>query len=113
MNLERFETAVKKHIAKIDFLLLAKAKEYASNEDRLHNFNKAAGITGECREKALFGFALKHLVSVMDMIDAHNKTGILPTQATLDEKFGDLGAYIAILYASFQDKMDTLNEQPR
>jgi hypothetical protein len=42
----------------------------------------------------------------MDMIDAHNKTGILPTQATLDEKFGDLGAYIAILYASFQDKIE-------
>lgn len=107
MNLNRFEEAVKKHIAKIDYLLLAKAKEYATNEDRLHNFNKAAGITGECREKALFGFALKHLVSVMDIIDEHNKSGELPTQAILDEKFGDLGAYIAILYASFQDKINT------
>lgn len=108
MNLNRFEEAVKRHIAKIDYLLLAKAKEYATNEDRLHNFNKAAGITGECREKALFGFALKHLVSVMDMIDEHNKSGELPTQAILDEKFGDLGAYIAILYASFQDKINKL-----
>lgn len=106
MKLDRFEEVIKKHIAKIDHLLLVKAKEYASDEDRLHNFNKGAQITGECREKVLFSFALKHLISVMDIIDAHNKNGTLPNQATLDEKFGDLGAYIAILYSSFQDKID-------
>lgn len=105
MNTEKFTIAIEKHIGQINSNLLAKAKEYASDEDRLHNFNRASGITGECREKALFGFALKHLVSTMDIIDDINK-GKLPTQAILDEKLGDLGTYIALLYASIQDRID-------
>jgi len=105
MNIEDFEQAIKKHLAIIDKNLLEKAREYAVDGDRLHNFNRAASILGDCREKALFGFALKHLVSVMDMIDDINETGKLPTQEKLDEKLGDLGTYIALLYASIQDRM--------
>jgi hypothetical protein len=105
MNTEKFKEAIEKHIGQINSNLLAKAKEYASDADRLHNFNRASGITGECREKALFGFALKHLVSTMDIIDDVNK-GKLPTQAMLDEKLGDLGTYIALLHASIQDRLN-------
>jgi hypothetical protein len=41
----------------------------------------------------------------MDIIDDINK-GKLPTQAMLDEKLGDLGTYIALLYASIQDRLN-------
>lgn len=103
MNNNEFEIAIKKHLDTINNNLIVKAKEYATDGDRLHNFNRAAEVTGESREKALFGFALKHLVSVMDMID--DVPGKIPTQAKLDEKVGDLGTYIALLYASIQDRI--------
>ena len=104
MNTEKFKEAISKHIEHINYNLLVKAKEYASDVDRLHNFNRASSITGECREKALFGFALKHLVSTMDIIDGINESKV-PTQEMLDEKLGDLGTYIALLYASIQDRI--------
>ena len=105
MNTENFKEAIEKHLGRINSNLLAKAKEYATDTDRLHNFNRASGIIGECREKAIFSFALKHLVSTMDIIDDINK-GKLPTQEMLDEKLGDLGTYIALLYASIQDRIN-------
>lgn len=105
MNNESFEKAVREHLARIESNLIAKAREYAVDGDRLHNMNVAARITGECREKALFGFALKHLISVMDMIEDVNK-GKIPTQYLLDEKVGDLGTYITLLHASLQERID-------
>lgn len=106
MNNEKFQEAITRHLGTIEKNLLAKAKEYAVDGDRLHNFNRGASITGECREKVLFGFALKHLVSVIDMIDTIQKDGTAPSQYMLDEKVGDLGTYIALLYASIQERVD-------
>ena len=106
MNNEQFEGAVMAHLNKIETNLIAKAAEYAVEGDRLHNFNRGAAITGDCREKVLFGFALKHLVSVVDMIDDINDENKIPTQAILDEKVGDLGTYIALLHACIQERID-------
>lgn len=106
MNNENFQEAIQKHLGTIENNLLAKAKEYAVDGDRLHNFNRGASITGECREKVLFGFALKHLVSVIDMIDNIQDKDAVPSQHMLDEKVGDLGTYIALLYASIQERVD-------
>jgi hypothetical protein len=106
MNNEQFESAVMAHLNKIETNLIAKAAEYAIEGDRLHNFNRGAGITGDCREKVLFGFALKHLISIMDIIDNINDKNKIPTQVMLDEKLGDMGTYIAILHASIQERID-------
>lgn len=111
MNNENFNEAVVRHLSTIEKNLLNKAKEYAVDGDRLHNFNRGAEISGKSREAVLFGFALKHLISILDMIDAVDK-GKIPTQDMLNEKVGDMGTYMALLYASFQDRIDKSKNNP-
>lgn len=48
--------------------LTNKAKEYASDGDRLHNFKVAAAVQGISPTAALAGMMAKHTVSVYDMI---------------------------------------------
>ena len=105
MKPEEFEKAINDYLHIIKANLLNKAVEYAPGADRLANFNKGSNITGEIREKVLFGFALKHLVSIMDMIEDIEK-GELPTNNKASEKIGDLGTYMAILYACIQDRLN-------
>ena len=105
MKPEEFEKAINDYLHIIKANLLNKAVEYAPEADRLANFNKGSNITGEIREKVLFGFALKHLVSIMDMIEDIEK-GELPTNNKASEKIGDLGTYMAILYACIQDRLN-------
>lgn len=105
---EKFDKVVENRLQSIKDTLLLKGKEYASDTDKLHNFNKASEITGECREKVLFGFALKHLVSVMDIIDNMNKDNkYIPSQELTSEKCGDLINYILLLEASIEDRRNT------
>jgi len=105
MKPEDFKNAIDNYLHIIEENLLNKTAEYAPGADRLANFNKGSNITGEIREKVLFGFALKHLVSVIDMIQDIEK-GEIPTQKLASEKIGDLGTYIAILYACIQDRLN-------
>ena len=48
--------------------LTAKAAEYATDGDRLHNFKVAAAVQGISPTAALAGMMAKHTVSVYDMI---------------------------------------------
>jgi hypothetical protein len=105
MKPEEFENSIDNYLHVIKANLSNKAAEYTTDIDMLANFNKGSNITGEVREKVLFGYALKHLVSVMDMIEGIEK-GELPTQAKASEKIGDLGTYMAILYACIQDRLN-------
>jgi hypothetical protein len=100
-----FEKAIADYLKVIQSNLSTKGKEYATDVDMLVNFNKGSNITGEVREKVLFGYALKHLVSVMDMV-ADIEKGELPTNNKASEKIGDLGTYMAILYACIQDRLN-------
>lgn len=103
MNTEKFDKIVEKRLESIKNTLLVKAKEYAKgDEDRLHNFNRGAQITGQSREKVLQGFMLKHLVSVFDMIDDPSKA----TEYMINEKIGDLITYCVLLEASFKDRLN-------
>ena len=99
-----FQKVLDERLEKIDNVLAKKAKEYMRNEDRLHNFNKAAQITGESREKILWnGFALKHYVSVCDIIeDIENKQVV--TNDIIDEKIGDLINYLVLLEVSLKHR---------
>ena len=105
MKPEEFKKAIAAYVSIIEQNLSNKGKEYATDADMLHNFNKGSNITGTSREKVLFGFALKHLISVMDMLDEVEK-GELPGQFKMDEKLGDLGTYMALLYACIQDRLN-------
>lgn len=105
MNSNRLNQIVEEQLALIKDVLVTKAKEYATDKDRLHNFNKAARVSGSSRERALMGFALKHIVSVDDMID-NLEEGKLPTKAQLDEKFTDTLNYYILLKICITDRMD-------
>ena len=101
-----FNKVIEHRLSECKRILIEKAKEYAKgDDDRMHNFNRAAQITDECREKALFGFFLKHLVSVMDIVDDMNKNpNYIPAKPLVEEKCGDAINYLLLLEASIEDK---------
>lgn len=107
MNTEQFNQTVTERCEKIKNTLTKKAKEYSKNDDRLHNFNRAAQLSGNIREKALWGMMLKHEISMLDILD-DIENGKLPSREYLDEKLGDFVNYLLLVEASI---IDRLNEQ--
>lgn len=95
MNAEEFEKVFERQIQQSRDVLLKKAREYASDEDRLHNFKKAAVLSGGTPESALWGFLVKHLISISDMVE----DGEFYTSAIWDEKIGDSINYLLLLRA--------------
>jgi len=104
MTKQEFDILVQQRVQKIQQTLIEKGKEYQRNEDPLHNFNVAAKLGNTTREKALWGFALKHYVSFIDMMnDVEN--GTLVKEERIDEKIGDLINYLILCEASFKDRL--------
>jgi hypothetical protein len=99
---EAFAKILDARLAQIQTVLGHKAGEYAQGGDRLHNFRLAARVHGVSMQEALWGMALKHLISVMDLV-----AGRLPaSKATVDEKVGDLINYLILLEAVFAEGRD-------
>lgn len=98
MNSEEFNKFLEIEFADIRAKLKVKGAEYAPEEtqsSRFHNFQTAAALNGESMEKALWGFATKHIVSLSDMIkdvDAYSLH-------TWEEKIGDVVNYMLLLKA--------------
>lgn len=105
MKEQEFQEVLQQRLKKIEETLGNKAKEYAAEGDKLHNFNVGARITGQIREKVLWGFALKHYISFMDILD-NMELGKLPSEAIVDEKIGDLINYLVLVEASIKDKLN-------
>jgi len=75
-------------------VLTAKNKSYASDSDKLSNF-KAAAKYSFSETGALWGFLVKHIVSVEEIV-----LGTKPaTQEFIDEKLGDFRRYLILLEA--------------
>ena len=103
---EEFDKIVEERVEKIKSILISKAKEYASDTDRLHNFKVAARVDNESPEKALWGMAKKHLVCIMDMVSDTNgihKMNI--TREYIDEKIGDMANYMILLEALLKERV--------
>jgi hypothetical protein len=101
-----FDTILEERLGKIRRVLATKATEYATSEDRLHNF-KAAGELQLCRpEAALVGMLSKHLVSVFDMVRALN-WGQRATREQWEEKIGDSINYLVLLEALVRESEST------
>ena len=99
MTNKEFDKLLKERIVQIEKVLGSKAQEYASDLDRLHNFDIAAIISRKTKAQALWGMAMKHLVSVIDIVDSGQK----PTKEIVDEKIGDLINYLILLEAIFKE----------
>lgn len=125
MNSEKFNQIVDRRKSLITSVLQRKAAEYVQGGDRLYNFKRAATITGDSPEKALLGMLMKHIVSVLDIIEKIEKAHQIKnteydvkvsedsndrisktifTQDYIDEKFGDVINYFILLEALIHDQ---------
>lgn len=105
MTEKEFQDVLTTRLTKIKETLSSKAEEYATDNDKLHNFNVGARLTGQTRERVLWGFALKHYISFLDILDNLDKRK-LPTEAIVDEKIGDLINYLVLVEASLKDRLN-------
>jgi hypothetical protein len=104
MKPEEFDKILDTRLAQIKDTLSAKAKQYASADDRLHNF-KVAGRRLNCTpERALIGMKEKHCVSVMDIVTGID-WGVLPSVEHLEEKIGDEICYLILLEALVKERL--------
>ena len=94
-----FNELLNERLKKITKTLDQKANQYESSSDRLHNFKVAARLSGTAPEEALWGMAMKHLVSVTDLVSGQLEN----TRGNIDEKIGDMINYLILLEALFED----------
>ena len=99
-----FDAIIEDTLQQIKDTLITKGREYRRAQNPFHNFNQGVKITGLTREEVIWGFALKHFISIQD-IKNDLKQGKKPTRAMLDEKYGDLINYLLIEKASIIDKL--------
>jgi hypothetical protein len=99
----QFYHMIESRFKKTRAVLAMKNAEYADGQDdKLYNFKRAAGITGESVEKALGGMMLKHEVSIWDIIEKKRPF----TPEMIDEKFGDMINYLILLEAIITEKIE-------
>ena len=105
MKPEFFKKVLEETLQSTQHVMGVKAMEYVRNNNAMHNFDVGARKTGVIREKVLYGFALKHHISIDDMRNDIEK-GILPTKEAVNEKFGDAINYLILEKASVLDRIE-------
>ena len=106
MTPEKFDEHLMARIDKTTSVLKSKAGEYASGNERFHNFIRAAEILGTTRQKALVGMMVKHIVSVFDIVE-QSAYGTFPKDEVIEEKIGDSINYLILLEAMIkEDKLE-------
>lgn len=107
MRSERFEQILERRKDLMTQTLSSKAKEYASDADRLQNFLDAQALLypeiteGDhgARSRVALAFMAKHVVSVFQMV----RSGKGFTREQWDEKIGDMVNYSVLLEATLED----------
>jgi hypothetical protein len=102
MKIQEFEQVLNRRLAQIHEVLQVKAFEYAQDGDRLYNFKVVARINNTTPEEALWGMAMKHVVSVIDLIEGRLER----SEKKVDEKIGDLINYLILLEALFVEERE-------
>jgi hypothetical protein len=104
MNDNVMDEFIDSRLESIKQVLSIKAKEYARNGDRLHNFNVGAQLENVPRERILHNFWLKHYISYLDILNDIDDNK-LPTESYVDEKLGDMINYLILQEASIKEKI--------
>ncbi len=100
MTNDAFNQVVKNVMNKCGNTLIKKGQEYAADDaDRLINFKRGAGLTGETPEKVASDYMLKHIVSIYDLIERG-----VTDEAIWDEKCGDAINYLILIRALIAEK---------
>lgn len=103
MDNERFNRVFHDQMKQSEKILVRKADEYASDDERLWNFHQAARLQGITPIQALGGFLAKHTVSIYDMIAHHDERDF--DAAMWDEKITDHINYLILLKALVQESI--------
>lgn len=104
MQNDEFEFILDQQLAKSKATLSKKAEEYATNEDRLHNFKSAAHMKKTTLRDALGGMMVKHTTSIYDMIRDEEPHSI----QQWNEKITDHINYLILLKAVVcEEQMET------
>jgi len=90
-------------LGQVRTILLAKNKEYARGEDKLHNFKRATEFRACSPLDALAGMMLKHTTSIYDMIDDFDK-GVRNPASMWQEKVVDQIAYLILAMGVLEDE---------
>lgn len=99
MKAQDFEKNSKEIIDHCWNLLFSKAKEYASDEDRLANFKQPTSLFGVSAPEICLYYDSKHIASMV-MIAQDISKGKLPTRELLKEKVGDYLNYGMLFYST-------------
>ena len=95
MTHDEFKKLFKETIKESERILIKKGEEYATEQDRLHNFRTAAALQNCNMDEAVGGFLAKHVVSIYDLI--HNNVDT--PMEVWDEKILDAINYLILLRA--------------
>lgn len=99
-----FEKLVDETLLQIRETLIVKGKEYVRNNNPFHNFEVGARKKSITREKVLDGMMLKHEISIEDMTNDLDY-GKIPSERSVNEKFGDNIIYLILKKAMFIDRI--------
>ena len=99
MKTEEFNKVVEDQLERIRSVLVKKADEYNLEEDRLGFFKRSAAFAQETPEQALYGFLLKHLQSITDMV----MSGKSYSDDLWKEKITDTMNYLCLLLGLIED----------
>jgi len=105
MDSNNFNRNIEARIESCKATLIKKAGEYATDGDRLHNFQVAAKLQGITPREALGGMMAKHTVSVYDLI----RQPELASPEMWTEKLGDHLNYLLLLSALVEEEQNQLD----
>lgn len=110
MNSKEFAQVFDEQMQLCNDVLFQKAGEYATDDNRMHNFNAGAAISGKTPVEVLGGYMLKHTISVYHMIGEGNPQAFSREKWT--EKITDHINYLILLQALLQESLESESETP-
>jgi hypothetical protein len=99
MTTPDFNKVVEDQLDRIRNVLVKKAAEYNLDDDRLSVFKHAAALSEETPEQALYGFMLKHIISITDLINSKSTY----SEELWNEKITDICNYLILLQGLLRD----------
>lgn len=102
MTHKEFNDLLQDTMMTLEQMLEFKGGQYATEQDRFHNFKTAGRCKAESPEKACYGMWIKQHVSLLDMVEHTDDDHPLyedsiPTQERIDEVIHDLINYHILL----------------
>ena len=117
MSTEEFQEHQKKFLGGLLEVCRIKQREYTDGDNAFHNFEETVGISmAKERETVAWEYSVKHLQSVRDIIkhvEVGGEVNGFPTQALLDEKFGDIIVYMTLMHGMLSDRVAKYEEEQK